>query len=154
MLYPFVKKKGCNITMKKIKSAVFLVLCFAMLISVYACSDPIEGSWDTATYLEDKEFGEGAKTVVVEVKAGEKSVVFTIHTDKETLGEALIEHSLLEGEDGPYGLYVKKVNGITADADKDKTYWALYKDGEYSLTGVDMTPIADGERYELVREKF
>ena len=38
----------------------------------------------------------------------------------ESIGErfardALIEHNLIEGEKGAYGLYVKKVNGITAE---------------------------------------
>ena len=53
----------------------------------------------------------------------------------------------------PYGLYVKFVNGIEADYDNDQTYWALYKSGEYMLTGVDTTVISDGEHYELSKEK-
>ena len=47
----------------------------------------------------------------------------------------------------------KKVNGILADYDVDKTYWGLYKNGEYLMTGVDTTEIADGEHYELVKTK-
>ena len=69
------------------------------------------------------------------------------------LGDALSEHDLLEGEEGEFGLYVKKVNGILADYDIDKTYWGLYKNGEYLMTGVDTTEIADGEHYELVKTK-
>ena len=86
---------------------------------------------------------------MVEVKAGDDSVTFTIKTDKETLGEALMEHSLIDGEQGAYGLYIKKVNGITADYDVDKSYWAFYIDGEYALTGVDTTKITDGIIYRL-----
>ena len=89
----------------------------------------------------------------VEVKAQGQSVTFTIHTDKATLGEALFEHGLIVGEEGPYGLYVKFVNGIEADYDKDQTYWALYKNGVYMMSGVDTTNIADGEHYELSKEK-
>ena len=111
------------------------------------------GVWANATYLADKEFGAGAKTVQVEVKAEGQSVTFTIHTDKTTLGEALFEYNLIIGEEGAYGLYVKFVNGIEADYDKDHTYWALYKNGEYMMTGVDTTAIADGEHYELSKEK-
>ena len=108
--------------------------------------------WESATYLIDTELGEGAKTVEVEVKAGEKSITFTIHTDKETLGDAMLEHGLIAGEQGAYGLYVKLVNGIEADYDKDGTYWGFYKNGEMMMVGVDGATIADGEHYELVKE--
>ena len=37
-----------------------------------------------------------------------------------------------------------------ADYDADGLYWAFYKSGEYLMTGVDTTEIADGEQYELV----
>ena len=71
----------------------------------------------------------------------------------EVLLQALQKLSLIEGEEGPYGLYVKKVNGILADYDTDGTYWALYKDGKYSMTGIDVTEIEAGASYELVKEK-
>ena len=48
---------------------------------------------------------------------------FEIHTEKETVGEALVELGLIAGEESEYGLYVKTVNGITADYDKDGVYW-------------------------------
>lgn len=79
----------------------------------------------------------------------ENSVTFTIHTDKATVGEALMEHGLVEGENGPYGLYVKKVNGITADFDTDGSYWSFYVNDEYAMTGVEMTEIVEGARYRL-----
>ena len=47
-------------------------------------------------------------------------------------------------------LYVKKVNGILADFDKDQTYWGFYQNGEYLLTGVDTTAIVGGEHFEIV----
>ncbi len=74
---------------------------------------------------------------------------FEIHTDKETVGEALIELGLIEGDEGEYGLYIKKVNGITADYDKDGVYWAFYVNGEYASSGVDLTKITEGESYAL-----
>ena len=94
-------------------------------------------------------FGSGEKTVVVEVKAGEELVTFTVKTDKDTVGEALLEHGLIAGEEGAYGLYVKVVNGIVADYDVDKSYWAFYVNGEYAMTGVDTTKITQGETYRL-----
>jgi hypothetical protein len=105
--------------------------------------------WENATYRKDMEFGSGAKTVVVEVKAEDEMVTFTIKTDKKTVGEALQEHGLISGEEGPYGLYVKVVNGITADYDVDKSYWAFNINGEYAMTGVDTTEIAEGVTYQL-----
>ena len=74
---------------------------------------------------------------------------FVIHTDKEIVGEALLELELIKGDAGPYGLYVKEVNGIVADYDKDKTYWGFYVDGEYAMTGVDMTKIESGKVYSF-----
>lgn len=78
---------------------------------------------------------------------------FLIHTDKETVGDALLEHALIEGDEGNYGLYVKKVNGIIADYDVDKTYWAFYINGEYAVTGVDVTDVTEGNSYALKVEK-
>ena len=161
LFYPFVflEKKGKN-KMKKILSLVIVAL---MLFSIVSCDfveniispNTVEdsGAWENATYLKDKEFGNGKTTVQVEVKAEGESVTFTIHTDKNILGDALVEHNLIAGEEGQYGLYVKLVNGIEADYDKDQTYWAFYKNGEYMMSGVDTTEISDGEHYELVKEK-
>ncbi len=78
---------------------------------------------------------------------------FVIHTDAETVGAALMELGLVEGDEGDYGLYVKKVNGILADYDVDKTYWAFYINGEYAMSGVDKTPITEGESYLFKVEK-
>lgn len=79
--------------------------------------------------------------------------VFEIHTDRETVGEALLDAGLIEGEEGEYGLYVKTVNGITADYDKDGVYWAFYVDGEYAQSGVDSTMITEGASYAFKVEK-
>lgn len=139
---------------KTIRTLTVAILLLLATVALFACDTVSrEGLWEDATYLSDKEFGEGDITVMVEVKAGEDSITFTINTDKTILGDALIEHSLIDGEEGSYGLYVKKVNGITADYDVDQSYWAFYKDGEYMMTGVDTTTIADGEHYEIVYTK-
>jgi hypothetical protein len=87
------------------------------------------------------------------VTANDRSVVFTIHTDEEILGDALLDLGLIDGEDSEYGLYVKVVNGMTADYNTTKTYWSFYQDGEYMMAGVDSTAIAGGERFEIVLAK-
>ena len=78
---------------------------------------------------------------------------FEIHTDKKTVGDALLDLKLIDGDDDKYGLYVKTVNGITADYDTDKTYWAFYVNGEYAPTGVDSTDIEEGVSYSFKVEK-
>ena len=156
-----------------IKSTVALILALLLSLCLFACkNEPTEtpetdgsnaatdggaiapeGLWANATYLEDTTFGEGAKTVTVKVIAEDKSVTFTVKTDAKTLGEALIEHGLIAGDMGDYGLYIKYVNGIRADYDLDKHYWNFTKNGEYMMTGADMTEIADGEAYEFTYAK-
>ena len=136
--------------MQKIKSFASILLAIIFVFSLVSCQTVAkEGLWENATYRSDKQFGNGAKTITVEVKAGDDSVTFTIKTDKTTVGDALIEHDLIAGEEGAYGLYVKVVNGITADFDVDQSYWAFYINGEMAMTGVDTTDITEGATYKL-----
>ena len=137
-----------------IKITVSALLSLIMLLSLFACNTvDAEGLWADATYRRDMEFGKGAKTAVVEVVVADEMITFTIHTDKETVGAALLEHDLIAGEESAYGLYVKKVNGITADFDVDQSYWAFYINGEMAMTGVDGAQITDGETYRLAYTK-
>jgi hypothetical protein len=94
------------------------------------------------------------KTITVTVidDKGESSV-FTITTTKATLRGALEQENMIEGDEDQYGLYVKYVNGIRADYDKDKAYWAFSKDGVDLMTGVDSTEISDGDKYEITYTK-
>ncbi len=139
---------------KTVSSIICTVLSIVLVVCLASCGNTVdaEGLWENATYRKDTELGKGATTVQVQVKAGEESITFTIKTDKKTLGDALLEHELITGDESQYGLYIKSVNGIRADYDLDKSYWGFYKNGEYMLTGVDGTEIADGEHYELVCE--
>ena len=136
---------------KVIKSSVSILLAFVFVICLASCGAQVEkeGLWENATYLKDTELGKGAKTAVVEVKAGEQSVTFTVHTDKEMLGAALLEHKLIEGKDGLY----TKVNGMVADYGVDQSYWAFYVDGEMAMVGMDDSPITEGAVYSLVYTK-
>ncbi|MBR4289815.1 MAG: DUF4430 domain-containing protein [Oscillospiraceae bacterium] len=96
--------------------------------------------------------GEGATSFYLTVKDVDGTVTkFQINTDATTVGEALLALELIAGDESDYGLYVKVVNGITADYDVDKSYWAFYIDGEYALTGVDATDIVAGTTYELAK---
>ncbi len=136
------------------KSVLTVFLAVMMIFCMTACKEEkLDDLWATATYTENTTLGEGSKTVTVEVTANEKTVVFTVKTDAATVGEALMGVGLLAGEEGPYGLYIKSVNGMVADFDVDQTYWAFNIGGEYAMTGVDQTEIAEGTVYQLVRTK-
>ena len=100
------------------------------------------------------ELGEGEKAfdfAVVDKNGAEKK--YRIKTDETIVGDALAKLGLIEGEEGPYGLYVKKVDGIFADYDTDGTYWAFYVNGEYAMNGVDVTDITAGASYAFKVEK-
>ncbi len=108
----------------------------------------------TGDSKEDNVLGNGATIFDFVVVDGEgNETTFEIHTDKTTVGDALLEVELIEGEEGAYGLYVKKVNGITADYDVDQTYWAFYINGEMAMTGVDATNVEAGATYSFKVEK-
>lgn len=135
---------------KTLKSALLIFLALIFTVALISCNKVDKtGVWENATYRKDMEFGNGAKTIVVEVKAEQQLVTFTVKTDKDTVGAALLEHGLISGDEGPFGLYIKVVNGITADYDKDQSYWAFYINGEYAPTGVDGTEITEGAIYQL-----
>lgn len=146
-------------TKKFLMLTCWLLILAAILLSGVACgkdddSRTAEEIWaEDAKYREDTSLGSGEKTFSLTVRFNSYAVTFTVKTDRETVGEALVDHALLEGEQGAYGLYVKRVNGILADYDVDKSYWSLQKNGEELMTGVDSTPVTDGAAYEFVYKK-
>ena len=132
---------------KLLKSGIAIMLMLTIALTVASCKKA--DLWNDATYTEDTTLGQGEKTLVVEVAVDEHLVTFTVKTDKDTVGDALLEQKLIKGEEGQYGLYIKEVNGMYADADKGGYYWAFYIDGEYAMTGVDSTEITEGAVYKL-----
>lgn len=145
---------------KKVSSFILcMVLIVAMALSTVGCNGSKDGgaaSGDAGAQAgaevqrEGGELGEGSKEFALTVtdKDGNETQ-FEIHTDKEMVGEALQELNLIYGEEGEYGLFVKTVNGITADYDTDGVYWAFYVNGEYATSGVDVTQITEGDSYAL-----
>lgn len=112
-----------------------------------------EGVWKNAQYVKNTAIGEGKTKFEFIVTADGKSVKFDVSTDKENLAEALLDLKLIEGEDGAYGLYVKKVNGITADYDVDQSWWGLNVNGESSMSGASGVTVEASARYEFVYSK-
>ena len=96
----------------------------------------------------------GEKTIVVQVVHGDQSTKdFTCQTDAETLGEVLVEEKLAQGEEGPTGLFVTVVDGEEAQ-DSLRQWWCVTKGGDQVDTGVDATPIADGDHFELTMSTY
>ena len=161
---------------KQTRSKISLLLALLMLlasVTLTSCNDPASTEqpaststdqsggptptedplWKNAIHTEDKELGEGEKTFTLKVTAGEKSITLTVHTNEKTLADALLALELVEGEDGAYGLYIKKVNGILADYDVDNHYWSLLVGGETSFVGASGVDVTDGASFELCRVK-
>ena len=145
--------------MTRITRWLSFILCVALIAAIalttIGCDMPnlllgenIATQADTATPVPPTVMGEGATVFYFNVVDKDGAVTeFEIHTDKTTVGDALMALGLIEGEEGAYGLYVKVVNGITADYDVDGTYWAFYVGDEYGMTGVDLTEIEAGATY-------
>ncbi len=138
-------------TKKLLSLLLCLMLCAA--IAMTGCSDNSSSalpSMPTAATVK----GEG-RTVFpfTVIDADGNETTYEIHTDKTTVGEALLELGLIEGEEGAYGLYVKTVDGITLDYDTDGMYWAFYANGEYAMSGVDQTEIEADTSYAFKADK-
>lgn len=142
--------------MKRIKRALSCILCavfiVAMTLVTTGCGDnAAKTSTEVAgeaVMTDGAVLGEGAnvfKFTVVDMEG--KSVTGEIHTDKTIVGEALLDLGLIAGDQGEYGLYVKTVNGLTVDYDKDGKYWAFYVNDAYASAGVDSTSIEAGASY-------
>ncbi len=141
--------------LKKILSVILcIVLIAAMALFTTGCQDTNKPDTETSTADSTVTvLGEGKTSftfTVTDVEGVES--VFEIHTDKTTVGDALIELKLIAGVEGAYGLYVKTVNGVTVNYDKDGKYWAFYVNGEYASSGVDKTEITDGAKYSFKAE--
>ena len=109
---------------------------------------------NTAAETQAAELGEGAVTFdFIAVFNEETEKAWRISTNEATVGEALQALGLLEGEEGPWGLYIKTVDGVTADYNMTGTYWAFYVDGGYAMNGIDLTPAEAGHIYSLKIEK-
>lgn len=135
------------------------ILCAIWIVSMAmvatGCSgnagkEDVAASGGQTVWEDGSILGEGSKQfplTVVDQEGNETK--FEIHTEQETVGEALVEIGLISGEEGEYGLYVKTINGVTADYDKDGVYWAFYINGEYATAGVDATAIEEGNSYSF-----
>ncbi len=151
--------------MTRSKKALSFILCIVLIAAIAlfttACNDnktndttTTEGAVSTTEAPKATVLGKGETKFTFTVNDLEgNEAAFEINTDKKTVGEALLELELIAGDESEYGLYVKTVNGITLDYDKDGAYWAFYIDGEYATSGVEKTDIVAGTTYTFKAEK-
>jgi len=138
---------------KKLSLAVILTLLITMLVLLAACG--AEAPATTATPGNDlataQDIGEGSKRFSFQMFDGEGNVLsWNVHTDETTVGAALVEVGLIEGEVSDFGLMVSHVNGIRADFVEDDAYWAFYIDDDFAMVGVDATDIEEGVTYKFI----
>ena len=116
-------------------SVIALIAAAAVLLGIYFAFAP-KGSAGEKTITVDVVMLDGSETTT------------TITTGEEYLRGALEQENMIAGDEGEYGLFVTTVNGVTADDSKEQ-WWCFTKGGESLATGVDSTPIADGDAFEI-----
>ncbi len=145
--------------MTRFKKLLSVIVCIVLIAAMALLATGCNGNKDTmgsstpdttASQTESNVLSTGATKFTFTVTDAEgKETSYQINTDKKTVGDALVELKLITGEKSEYGLYVKTVNGITVDYDKDGKYWAFYVNGEKATKGVDSTDIEAGATYSF-----
>lgn len=98
--------------------------------------------------------GSGSTTFQLVITDGDENEMHVnVKTNEKLLGDALQELKIISGEESNYGLYVTTVNGIYADYDNDKTYWALYIDDKYAEESISKVTVTEDAVYSLKLEK-
>ena len=141
--------------MKKLIALMLAMLC---LLAFAACgtqdqsAEPPAGT-SAADYGDMQNVGEGAVQFTFRVTAESEKMQFQVHTDAETVGEALLDAELIAGTVSMGSLMVTTVCGTTLDYNKDGAYWAFYVNSEYAETGVSETKITPDTVYEFTYTK-
>jgi len=119
-------------------SKILILLITAVLIFTAACAT-------------ENSTSEGTKEFTLEVTDDNGNVTsLTIKTDESTVGAALLNEGIIDGDVSDFGLMVLFVNGVRADYFEDGAWWAFYIDGEMAMEGVDTTEIEEGKTYAFI----
>ena len=131
--------------MKKYVKFFIIVLCIALIAAIVL--------YTKGFFSKDQSSSETKTFTFLVTDAEGQDTSYVISSSENTVGNALVDEGLISGDDGPYGLYVKTVCGITADYDIDGSYWAFYINGNLAPSSVDSTNIQDGFTYSFKIEK-
>ena len=112
-----------------------LVLVAALMVGVFIATRP--------------ETQEGSKTVTITVVHKDKTERVEVYrTDAEYLSALLVEKGLIPEGNIVSGMF-DTVDGEKADWSVDEGWWGIYKGEEMTTTGIEETPIADGDHFFL-----
>ena len=123
------------------KQLISLLLALTMVVCLAACGAKVDAPEEPVSF----------QVIVTDLEGNETT--FTYTSDAASLGDALLAEGLLSGRKSSSGFFVDTVNGITADWEKDQTYWALYINGELANTYVDSTSILADATYHFTLTK-
>lgn len=145
---------------KKMLSLILIAALTVMILVMAAgCgkSEPAEeesAAVPAAEIRDAEEIGDGAASFyfIATDEDGDEDA-FLVHTDEETVGEALEDAGLIETEERDYGMYVAEVNGVEANYTENGEYWALFIDGEYASDSIDSIAIDEDAVYLMRIEK-
>ena len=119
------------------KKLILALVSLVLVVGIFA------GVW-FATRPQTMEGAKSFTLTIVHSDKTEKTLEF--NTDKEFLGQVLLEEGLVQGENGYYTI----VDGEEALWNETtQAYWSLLINGEYAMQGMDTTPIVDGDVYRL-----
>ena len=146
---------------KLLSLILILTLMLGILVRAAGCgiSDPVPVD-ETAAPKADvdlsdaRDVGDGeTQFYFVAVDRDGDETVYLVHTDEQTVGEALDDEDLIETEERDYGMYVSEVDGEEADYVNEGEYWALFVDGEYCSESIDSLKIDENAVYLMRIEK-
>ncbi len=104
-------------------------------------------------YFNREKPEDGKKDITISVVYQDgKTETHEVSTDAQYLKEAADTVLKLDGTESEYGFLITAINGVSADYDTDKAYWAIYVNDEYATLGVSAQPVADGDTYKFQYE--
>lgn len=119
------------------KKLILALVALILVVGVFA------GVW----FATRSQSTEGSKTFTLQIVHADKTEkTLTYSTDETKLGVFLEAEGIIAGDgDGMF----HTVDGEKADWSVNQSYWALYLDGEYAMSGIYDTDIVDGTTYKL-----
>lgn len=140
--------------MKKLLAALLIILSMISLFAFISCDmneevnteagDTLSGLWANAKYTSDTTLGEGAKTVTVAIVAEGKTVILTVKTNENNLGDALYNLGIINDAS-----FFDTCNGMKADWNADQSWWAFKQNGKMLNYGVGDAKINGGESFSI-----
>ena len=119
------------------KKTILALVALVLVVGVFA------GVW----FATRPQSTEGRKTFTLCIVHSDKAEkTLTYSTDETKLGVFLEAEGIIAGDgDGMF----HTVDGEKADWNANQSYWALYLNGEYAMSGIYDTDIVDGTTYKL-----